>query len=128
VGRSLAVPVDPFGRVHYGKDHISGDHIVDVVGEQVPDAYLAELSEDGASYVFAGPGGDDFAGTLAQLAIIVGAKALLLEGGGAINGAFLKQQLIDLCSTLIYQTIDGLAGAQSIVDHHGAADERPGAD
>jgi len=30
--------------VHYGKDHISGDHIVDVVGEQVPDAYLAELT------------------------------------------------------------------------------------
>jgi riboflavin biosynthesis pyrimidine reductase len=120
------VAIDPSGRVHYGKDDIGGDHIVAVLGEQVSDAYLAELREDGVSYVFAGPKGDDLPGAMAQLADVFGAKKLLLEGGGAINGSFLKNRLIDEFSTLIYPGVDGLAGVQSIVDFHGAADERPG--
>jgi riboflavin biosynthesis pyrimidine reductase len=62
------------------------------------------------------------------VASIFGAKTLLLEGGGAIKGTFLKQRLIDVFSTLIYPAVDGVAGVQSIVDYHGAADERPGAD
>src|SRR4051794_26982312 len=56
-GATLPVAVDPHGRLHHGKDHAGGDHIV--VGEQVPDAYLAELREDGVSYLFAGPDGHD---------------------------------------------------------------------
>jgi riboflavin biosynthesis pyrimidine reductase len=62
-----------------------------------------------------------------QLGAIYGVKKLLLEGGGGINGSFLKQRLIDEFSTLIYPAIDGLAGVQSIVDYHGTKDERPGA-
>ncbi len=48
-GRNLAVAIDPFGRVRYGQDNIGGDHVVAVLGEQVSDAYLAELREDGGS-------------------------------------------------------------------------------
>src|SRR6478752_4824240 len=58
-GRNLAVAIDPFGRVHYGKDNVGGDHVVAVLGEQVSDAYLAELRADGVSYIFAGARGDD---------------------------------------------------------------------
>ncbi|MDX3969213.1 MAG: dihydrofolate reductase family protein [Bradyrhizobium sp.] len=126
-GRNLAVGIDPSGRVHYGKDNIGGDHAVAVLGEQVSDAYLAELREDGVSFIFAGPKGDDLAGAMAQLAEVFGVKKLLLEGGGAINGSFLKSRLIDEFSTLIYPAVDGLAGVQSIVDYHGAEGERPGA-
>ena len=126
-GRNLAIAIDPFGRVHYGQDNIGGDHIVAVVGEQVSDAYLAELREDGASYIFAGPRGGDLPGAMAQLAQVFGVKKLLLEGGGRINGAFLKRRLIDEFSTLIYPAVDGLAGRQTIVDYDGANGERPGA-
>ena len=56
-----------------------------------------------------------------------GAKKLLLEGGGAINGAFLKHMLIDEFSTLIFPAVDGVAGIQSIVDYNGAEGDRPGA-
>jgi 5-amino-6-(5-phosphoribosylamino)uracil reductase len=125
-GRNLAVAIDPFGRVHYGQDNIAGDHVVAVLGKQVSDAYLAELREDGASYIFAGPKGDDLPGAMAQLASLFGVKKLLLEGGGRINGAFLKHRLIDEFSTLIYPAVDGLAGAQTIVDYDGANGERPG--
>jgi riboflavin biosynthesis pyrimidine reductase len=125
-GRNLAVAIDPSGRVHYGQDNVGGDHVVAVLGEQVSDAYLAELREDGASYIFAGPKGEDLPGAMAQLASVFGVKKLLLEGGGRINGAFLKHRLIDEFSTLIYPAVDGLAGRESIVDYDGANGERPG--
>lgn len=126
-GRKLAVAIDPAGRVHYGKDHVGGDHVVAVLGEQVSDAYLAELREDGVSYIFAGPDGHDLSSAMVQLGGVFGARRLLLEGGGGINGAFLKHGLIDEFSTLIWPAVDGLAGTQSIIDYHGEAGERPGA-
>jgi len=125
-GRTLAIAIDPAGRVHYGQDHIGGDHIVAVLGERVPDSHLAELREDGVSYVFAGPEGDDLPGAMARLAAVFGVRTLLLEGGGRINGAFLRHRLIDEFSTLIQPAVDGLAGTPSIIDHDGADGERPG--
>jgi riboflavin biosynthesis pyrimidine reductase len=126
-GRNLAVAIDPSGRVHYGQDNVGGDHVVAVLGEHVSDAYLAELREDGASYIFAGPRGEDLPGAMVQLAAVFGVKKLLLEGGGRINGAFLKHRLIDEFSTLIFPAVDGLAGRQTIVDYEDANGERPGA-
>lgn len=125
--RALAIAIDPAGRVHYGQDHVGGDHVVAVLGEQVSDAYLAELREDGVSYVFAGPKGDDLRRGMSQVARAFGVRKLLLEGGGAINGAFLKQGLIDEFSTLVMPAVDGLAGVAAIVDYHGEPGERPGA-
>jgi riboflavin biosynthesis pyrimidine reductase len=54
-------------------------------------------------------------------------KKLLLEGGGKINGAFLKHNLIDEFSTLVHPAVDGVAGTDSIVDYVGSEDDRPGA-
>jgi riboflavin biosynthesis pyrimidine reductase len=125
-GRNLAVAIDPSGRVHYGKDNVGGDHVVAVLGEQVSDAYLAELREDGCSYIFAGPKGEDLPGAMAQLGNLFGVKKLLVEGGGRINGAFLKHRLIDEFSTLIYPAVYGVADVESIVAYDGADGERPG--
>ena len=100
--RKLAIAIDPSGRAHYGKDNVGGDHVVAVLGEQVSDAYLAELREDGVSYIFAGTDGHDLPDAMEQLASVFGVTKLLLEGGGNINGAFLKHKLIDEFSTLIH--------------------------
>jgi 5-amino-6-(5-phosphoribosylamino)uracil reductase len=126
-GRKLAIAVDPSGRAHYGKDNVQGDHVVAILGEQVTDAYLAELREDGVSYLFAGHQGDDLAGAVDQLALLFGAKRLLLEGGAKINGAFFKHRLIDEFSTLIYAAIDGVAGTETIMEYEGPEGDRPGA-
>ncbi|ACL60960.1 dihydrofolate reductase family protein [Methylobacterium nodulans] len=126
-GRDLAVAIDPHGKVHYGQDDVGGDHVVAVLGEGVTDAYLAELREDGVSYLFAGPDGHDLAGAMATLGEVFGVGTLLLEGGGAINGAFLKAGLIDEVSLLVHPAIDGLAGVPSIFDYRGAPDEKPAA-
>lgn len=126
-GRNLAIAVAPSGRVHFGGDGIGDDHAVAVLGELVSDAYLAELREDGVSYVFAGPTGHDLPKAMEQLASVFGVKKLLLEGGGTINGAFLHHRLIDEFSTLISPAVDGVAGSDSIVDYRGPQGERPGA-
>jgi 5-amino-6-(5-phosphoribosylamino)uracil reductase len=126
-GRKLAIAIDPSGRVHYGKDNVGGDHVVTVLGEQVSDAYLAELREDGVSYVFAGPSGHDLPRAMNEIAELLGVQTLLLEGGGRINGAFLKNKLIDEFSTLIHPAVDGVAGTESIVDYDGPEGDRPGA-
>jgi 5-amino-6-(5-phosphoribosylamino)uracil reductase len=125
-GRDLAVAIDPQGKVHYGDDNVLGDHAVAVLGEQVSDAYLAELRSNGVSYVFAGPGGDDLLTGMEMLGIMFGVKALLLEGGARTNGMFLKHRLIDEISVLIHPAVDGLAGVPSIFEYPGKENNRPG--
>ena len=124
-GRTLAVTVDPHGKVHYGGDNIEGDHVIAILGEQVSEEYLAELREDGVSYLFAGNDGHDMQAAMEILTNTFGIKTLLLEGGGKINGTFLKAGLIDEISVLIYPGIDGLAGVPSIFEYVGARDEKP---
>ena len=122
---AVAVAIDPRGKLHYGRNNIDGDHIVAVLGETVGDGYLSELRADGVSYLFAGPDGSDLALALATLRRDFGVRTLLLEGGGRINGAFLKAGLIDELSIVVCPAIDGLAGVPSIFDYAGGADERP---
>ena len=124
-GRDLAAALDPRGVLHYGRNDAGGDHIVAVPGENVSDAYLAELREDGVSYLFAGPEGKDLAVALEGLGETFGAKTLLLEGGGIVNGAFLKARLIDEVSQLVYPGVNGLAGSPSIFEGHGSPEEMP---
>jgi riboflavin biosynthesis pyrimidine reductase len=126
-GRDIAVAIDPHGRLHCGRDNAGGDHIVAILGEQVPDSYPAELREDGVSYLFAGYDGHDLHRAMDTLGEAFGVGTLLLEGGGTINGAFLKAELIDQISLLVYPGIDGLAVEPSIFEYGGAAEERPAA-
>jgi 5-amino-6-(5-phosphoribosylamino)uracil reductase len=121
----LAIAVDPSGKLRYGRDNIDGDHIVAILAETVSDSYLAELRADGVSYLFAGPDGSDLALALATLRRDFGVGSLLLEGGGRINGAFLKAGLIDEMSIVVCPAIDGLSGVPSIFDYVGEANERP---
>jgi riboflavin biosynthesis pyrimidine reductase len=126
-GRNVAVAIDPHGKLHYGQDNAGGDHIIAVLSEEVSDNYLAQLREDGVSYLFAGPDGSDLRGALETLGKTFALRTLLLEGGGRINGAFLKEGLIDEISLLVYPAIDGLAGVASIFEFIGRIDEQPAA-
>ncbi|CNF45164.1 5-amino-6-(5-phosphoribosylamino)uracil reductase [Yersinia frederiksenii] len=125
--RSLAIAVDPAGKLHYGKSHMSDEHYVAVLGKNVPDSYLAELRETGVSYLFAGDDGTDLAAAMETLSKDFAVETLLLEGGGVTNGYFLKAGLIDELSLLVYPGIDGLAGVSSIFEYPGDTDEQPAA-
>lgn len=53
------IAVDPSGKLGWTKNYITddyglGDHIIEVLTEQVSDAYLSQLQKTGISYIFGG--------------------------------------------------------------------------
>jgi len=124
--RPIAVVFDPKGKLHYPDSTLpTGEHLVAVLSPEVGDEYLSELRDCGVSYVFEGKGDDAFPAALAEIERRFDAHTLLLEGGGIINGTFLKAGLINELSFLIYPAIDGLAGVSSVIGYPGAPGELP---
>ena len=87
-----------------------------VLSTEVSDAHLAGLRAEGVSYIFAGKDRLDLALALDILNRELGIERLLLEGGGRMNGSFLRAGLIDEISLAICPAIDGAKGAPSIFD------------
>src|SRR5438445_2470025 len=52
--KAYGVALDAHGKIAWGRADIGGDPIVVILSEQVSDAHLAGLREDGVSYIFAG--------------------------------------------------------------------------
>jgi riboflavin biosynthesis pyrimidine reductase len=110
------IALDAHGKIAWGRADIGGDPIVAVLTEQVSDAHLAGLRQDGVSYIFAGERELDLGLALEILNRELGIDRLLLEGGGGSNGAFLRAGLIDEISLAICPAIDGAKGAPSVFD------------
>ena len=72
-----------------------GAHIVEVMCENVSDAYLAYLQNIGVSYIFAGKEDMNLKMALEKLNEYFSINVLLLEGGSEINGAFERAGFID---------------------------------
>lgn len=121
---AYGVVLDAHGKIAWGRSDVGGDPIVVVLTEQVPDSHLAGLRADGVSYVFAGEREIDLRQMLAILHAELGIERLLLEGGGLINGAFLRTGLVNEISLIVWPAIDGSAGAPSVFDFTPAEAER----
>ena len=115
-GTAWGIALDAHGKIAWGRSDIGGDPIVAVLTEQVSDAHLAGLRQDGVSYIFAGERELDLGLALEILNRELGIERLLLEGGGGSNGSFLRAGLIDEISVAICPAVDGAKGAPSIVD------------
>jgi riboflavin biosynthesis pyrimidine reductase len=118
-----AIALDPSGKLHFAKAEINGDHVVVLLGRDVPDSHLAELSADGVSYIVAETANIDLAAMLDVLGRDLGIRILLLEGGATINGAFFAAGLVDELSLLVAPAVEGRVGVQSFVEfgEHGLA-------
>jgi riboflavin biosynthesis pyrimidine reductase len=113
---AYGIALDAQGKIAWGRSEIGGDPIVAVLTEQVSDAHLAGLRQDGVSYIFAGERDLDLGLALEILNRELGIERLLLEGGGGSNGSFLRAGLIDEISLAICPAVDGANGAPSIFD------------
>ena len=113
---SFAVVIDASGKLSYENADIDGDHIITVLTEKVPDAYLQALRARGISYIFGGKDDIDFVKVMEKLSNLFFIKRLLLEGGGVINGSVLDAGLVDEVSILQYPIVDGTFGTPSIFD------------
>ncbi len=116
---SFGVVLDAEGKIAWGRSDIGGDPIVVVLTETVRDSHLAGLRRDGVSYLFAGKETLDLQLALESLNRELGIERLLLEGGGGINGSFLRAGLVDEISLIIAPALDGTKGAPSVFDASG---------
>lgn len=113
---AYGVMLDPHGKIAWGRSDVGGDPLVVVLTDQVSDAHLAGLREDGVSYIFAGARELDLALTLDILHRELGIKRLEVNGGGITNGTFLRAGLIDEISLAIFPAVDGTKGSASVFD------------
>ncbi|TGE28189.1 dihydrofolate reductase family protein [Hymenobacter metallicola] len=104
---SFAIAVDAHGKLGWDTNETGGDHIIEVLTEQVSDEYLYYLQQKQISYLFAGAREIDFAAVLEQLATLFPIQTLMLEGGGHLNGSLLNAGLIDELSLLLLPLADG---------------------
>ncbi len=85
-------------------------HIIEILTEDVRDAYLAYLRSIGVSYLFAGKTDIEIGYALEKLWMWYGIETLLLEGGPDLNTSFLEEGLIDRLSLVIADTEAGDTG------------------
>jgi riboflavin biosynthesis pyrimidine reductase len=115
-----AVVLDAGGKIAWGRGEVGGDPLVVVLTQAVSDSHLAGLCEDAVSYIFAGEQEIDLAAALEALNHELGIRRLLLEGGGAANGALLQAGLVDELSLIIAPSVEGVPGGPAVFDIHGA--------
>ncbi len=115
-----AVAVDTKGKLNWQSGIISDEdpgynnaHIVEILTENVSDAFLGFLRDKGVSYIFAGKETLDLTMAMKKLNSLFGIKTLLLEGGGIVGASFAKENLIDEISLVVSPVCEG-KGAQDL--------------
>ncbi|RVU00921.1 RibD family protein [Mucilaginibacter limnophilus] len=104
---SFAIAIDGGAKLGWKEPTMQGDHVITILTEAVPDAYLAHLQDIGVSYIFAGAEEVNLNTALKKLRSLFGIETLMLEGGAHINGSFLNEGLIDELHQLILPIADG---------------------
>lgn len=116
----LTAVFDFQGCLAYKNNKLSDSNIIVITGRKtVNPGYLRYLREHEISYTFAGDDGSNVQEALNSLHDHFGLHNLVLEGGGTLNGSFLKAGLIDELVVLIYPGLDGLSGIKSIFEYKG---------
>jgi 2,5-diamino-6-(ribosylamino)-4(3H)-pyrimidinone 5'-phosphate reductase len=113
---SFAIAVDVRGRLVWESGEVAGDHVVTVLSERVSDESLAALRDRGVSYLLVGRDDVDLPVALEKIGARLGVRALMLEGGGGINGSFLRAGLVDELSLLVAPVADGRVGTPTLFD------------
>lgn len=124
--KRFCIVLDPHGKTLYNTNKLSNENIITVLSEQVSDQYLQHLQDLKISYLFAGTDGRDLNTAMRILASEFNIKKIILQGGGLINGAFLKAKLINAISLMIYPSIDGLSGIHTLFECSDKNDIIPG--
>ncbi|MCZ1268886.1 RibD family protein [Paenibacillus tundrae] len=127
---TYAIAVDPHGKLAWTHNYISEengnrtkDHIIEVLTEQVPDAYLAYLQELGISYIFGGTKELNVVTVVKKLKALFSIDRLLLEGGGVLNGSFLNEGLIDELSLVFVPFAEASSPALTIFEKGSSSKE-----
>ena len=121
------VSADPSGKVGWQTNTVNyaerpAAHVIEVLTEKVSDAYLAFLRKRKISYIFAGEKQINCTLASEKLAELFNIKTLMVSGGGVINWAFLKEQIVDEVSIVVAPVTDGLPTTNTIFENKSMAD------
>ncbi|KQR72959.1 dihydrofolate reductase family protein [Rhizobium sp. Leaf341] len=112
---SFAIALDPGGKLHFAGDELFGDHVVVLLGPDVPESHLAELAADGVSYVVSETREMDLGAMLALLEKELGITRILLEGGASVNGSMLAAGLVNEISLVIAPALEARVDSDRVI-------------
>jgi len=114
--RKYAVVIDPSGKCFWDNNMVSTEHVIEVLTEKVSSQYLEHLRSKNVSYIFGGKQALDLELVLKKLSTLFAIKRVRIDGGGHVNGSFLKAGLIDEFSLVLAPIADGTIGAPTVFE------------
>lgn len=91
-------------------------HLVIVVTKSTPKEYLQYLQDKGISYLVAGNESIDFSTLFTSIKEKMNVEALLLEGGGILNGSVMAADMVDEISLLLTPKVANRGNAPSLFE------------
>ncbi len=116
VSKTYAVVIDPSGKCYWDTNMVSTEQVIEVLTEKVSSKYLEHLRSKNVSYIFGGKKELDLELVLTKLNKLFGIKRVRIDGGGHVNGSFLKAGLIDEFSLVLAPIADGTIGAPTVFE------------
>ena len=114
--KTYAVVIDPSGKCKWDSNMVSTEHVIEVLTQKVSSAYLEHLRSKNVSYIFGGKKELALSRVLDKLYKLFNIKTLRIDGGGHVNGSFLKAGLIDEFSLVLAPVADGTIGNPSVFE------------
>ncbi len=116
VSKTYAVVIDPSGKCYWDSNMVSTEQVIEVLSEKVSSKYLEHLRAKNVSYIFGGKNELDLELVLKKLYKLFNIKRVRIDGGGHVNGSFLKVGLIDEFSLVLAPIADGTIGAPTVFE------------
>lgn len=114
--KTWCLVIDPHGKCFWDKNMVSTEYVIEVLSENVSSQYLDHLRSRNVSYIFAGKEKLNLKLALEKLYKLFNIKRVRIDGGGHVNGSFLKAGLIDEFSLVLAPLADGTIGSLSVFD------------
>ncbi len=113
---TYAVVIDPSGKCFWDTNMVSTEHVIEVLTESVSDGYLEHLRNNKVSYIFGGKDSLNLELVLRKLRQLFDIQTVRIDGGGHVNGSFLKANLIDEFSLVLAPVADGTIGTPTVFE------------
>lgn len=108
--KGYTICCDTNGILKWKSNIVDGKHLICILSENTTNEYLEYLKNLKISYIVIGKEKIDLKKAMEILYKEFNVKRLVVTGGGAINGAFLGENLIDEVSWMLIPGIDGRKG------------------